>query len=301
MKTYSKENYKNFEAFLKDTNKELFKMFVGTSVVSKKYGTGQVLDVYIPELTDGARYDANGPVDLYFVITFPEVENKTFSIKSVLKVNSLEFEPGVLEKINKVFEDVQPSVEARLDELDEVRAKEIEEENRIRAEKAAEVKRQKEEAKFLVRKEKALAKLQKLKPENTKKLFDTPVSHYEVIGWMAKHCRSLRAAMPDWMEQQFVSMFGDVERYVVDSKKKTSGGFAYQWGLGLKITFDQEVSGALEQRATSKNKKIIDNVAFIWDLVENYGFKFGKKQDIDAIIEEVPTEYLPDFNRGFAM
>jgi hypothetical protein len=107
--------------------------------------------------------------------------------------------------------------------------------------------------------------------------------------------------MPDWMEQQFVSMFGDVERYVVDSKKKTSGGFAYQWGLGLKITFDEEVSGALEQRATSKNKKIIDNVAFIWDLVENYGFKFGKKQDIDAIIEEVPTEYLPDFNRGFAM
>jgi hypothetical protein len=104
------------------------------------------------------------------------------------------------------------------------------------------------------------------------------------------------------MEQWFVKQFGqDAERYVVDSTKKTSGGFDFQWSLGINITFDAPVSGVLEQRATSKNKKSINNVAFAWDLIENYGFVFGKEQNLDKILEEIPTQYLEDFRRGYAM
>lgn len=161
--------------------------------------------------------------------------------------------------------------------------------------------KQKEEQKFQRRIDKALKKLETLEPEDTSKLFNEPQTLYEVIGWMAKHATGVRAAMPDYMEKWFVGKFGDVDRYVVNSKKKTSGGFDYQWGLGLKITFDKEVAGILEQRATSQNKKVIDNVAFVWDLIENYGFQFGKTQDIEKIRLEVPKQYVSDFEKGLAM
>lgn len=161
--------------------------------------------------------------------------------------------------------------------------------------------KQKEEQKFQRRIDKALKKLDTLKPEDTSKLFNEPQTLYEVIGWMAKHATGVRAAMPDYMEKWFVGRFGDVDRYVVNSKKKTSGGFDYQWGLGLKITFDKAVAGILEQRATSQNKKVIDNVAFVWDLIENYGFQFGKTQDIEKIRLEVPKQYVSDFEKGLAM
>lgn len=299
MKTYSKENYKNFEEFEKAFNKTA-NVLSNLKVSSTKYGDGVIVGVKLKDLEKDYITITVQHFGIYLMVKFGETE-RTFDLSMALSANALKFDEITLLKVNELFDVLKDSEAARISELTAELEAEREEDRKIREEQLAEIKRQKELAKFQAKKEKALAKLQKLKPENTKKLFATPTSHYEVVGWMAKHCRSLRAAMPDWMEQQFVSMFGDVERYVVDSKKKTSGGFAYQWGLGLKITFDEEVSGALEQRATSKNKKIIDNVAFIWDLVENYGFKFGKKQDIDAIIEEVPVEYLPDFNRGFAM
>ena len=52
----------------------------------------------------------------------------------------------------------------------------------------------------------------------------------------------------------------------------------------------------------SKNKKVIDNVAFVWDLIENYGFQFRKDaQDADRIRNEIPKDYIADFERGLAM
>ena len=299
MKNYSSENYKNFEEFEKAFNKNASAL-LNLKVTSAKYGEGTIKEIKIKDLEHEYITVTVQHFGIYMTIEF-ESGTKTFDLTMAIKANSLAFDEITLLKVNELFDVLKDSEPARIAELEVEIEKEREADRKIREEQLAEIKRQKELAKFQAKKEKALAKLQKLKPENTKKLFATPMSHYEVVGWMAKHCRGIRAAMPDWMEQQFVSMFGDVERYVVDSKKKTSGGFAYQWGLGLKITFDQEIVGPLEQRATSKNKKIIDNVAFIWDLVDNYGFKFGKTQDIDAIIEEVPPQYLQDFNRGFAM
>lgn len=127
-----------------------------------------------------------------------------------------------------------------------------------------------------------------------------PYKSYELLGWMAKHCTSLRPAMPDWMEDAFVKRFGDVPRTVVDSKKRTAGGFPMQWGLSMKISFDREVPSKLMKAATSSNKKSIDNVAFVSDLVESFGFGFGRKQDADRILEEIPAEKIEDFMRGYA-
>jgi hypothetical protein len=44
--------------------------------------------------------------------------------------------------------------------------------------------------------------------------------------------------------------------------------------------------------------KIIANTSFIWDLVADYGFKFGKEQDVVEIMRHVPIEYVPMFVEG---
>ena len=291
MKTYSQmvlnEELKN------ELETELTKTLFGIKAVSKRYGEGTITTVEIAEIEEDSK-EAN----LIITINFGEI-SKAFMLRTILTIGSVEFEDT--SKLEKALEDLQLLINEKSIEADKEVLAIKETEQKAREAEALELKRQKDELKFKLKKDKMLEKLATLKPENTKKLFETPTSHYEVLGWMAKHVTSVRAAMPDWMENQFVSMFGDVERYVVDSKKKTSGGFDYQWGLGLKISFDKEVAGPLEKRATSKNKKVIDSLTFVWDLIDNYGFTFGKKQDLDKIIDEVPDQYLADFQRGYAM
>lgn len=282
--------------FIKEQwNEQLNKTFIGKSAKSKRYGEGTVTKVEVADVDEDDRES-----NLIVMVAFG-AEVKSFLLKAAINAGAIEFKKEILTKFNKALENLQHVINGRSEDADAAIQEALAEEIKIKEAEELEIKKQKAELKARARQAKAIKKLKLLKPENTRKLFNSPVSHYEAIGWMVKHCTSVRAAMPDWMEQQFISMFGDVDRYVVDSKKKTSGGFDYQWGLGLKITFDKEVSGVLEQRATSKNKKVIDNVAFIWDLVENYGFKFGKKQDIDKIIDEVPGQYLEDFKKGYAM
>ena len=274
---------------------ELTKTFGGRDI-NTKYGPGTVLEIAPVEIDE---INVNDAPELNITVNLAAGGTKTFAFSAAVNHGSITGE--VTTEIADAFKKLSTCINKHVEAVNKAI---LVKEEAVKAEKlaqAAALRKQREELRFQLRKERALAKLEKLKPENTKKLFSTPVNYYQSLGWMAKHCRGIKAAMPDWMESQFVSMFGNVERYVVDSKKRTSGGFSYQWGLGLKVTFDQEVSGPLAKRATSKNKKIIDSVAFIWDLVGNYGFKFGKKQDIDQILDSVPDEYLDDFKKGYQM
>ena len=50
----------------------------------------------------------------------------------------------------------------------------------------------------------------------------------------------------------------------------------------------------------SKSGNAIANTSFIWDIVTNYGFKFGKTQDLDQIRGNIPTEYLTYIENGYA-
>jgi hypothetical protein len=303
MKNYSKENYSNYADFEKALVDECVMAFIPHKA------TYRDRTVNIVSFTFG---DVNFGAETKRVLkVMVELEpNNIAMLVFNLAVNS-----GTL-KLNEEDNVKYQNIKLIVDEALDIHEQELKEEARLRdiaikkarEERAAELARrvqiaeeQAKELKIKKKIEKQLAKLETLKPENTSKLFDAPQSQYEILGWMAKHCTSVRAAMPDYMEKWFVGKFGDVERYVVNSKKKTSGGFDYQWGLGLKITFNSEVSGPLEQRTTSKNKKVIDSVAFVWDLIENYGFQFGKVQNISQIKQEIPAQYLNDFEKGYAM
>lgn len=298
LKIYSKENYDSYMDFQKTFINELKQAFTGTKV-SYKGKDAYFSDFNISNSNLGININATLDVD---------GEEKQMILDLAVKSGIVVISDDV-KKDYEEFATIYEQSKANFATESEIARKEADEKARLYREQCEAEKARREELKkqieadkrYAKRVERALNKLSTLKPEKTEKLFETPTSQYEVIGWMAKHLTSVRAAMPDFMEKWFIGKFGDVERYVVDSKKRTANGNPMQWGLSLKLTFNTEVKGPLEQRATSKNKKVIDNVAFVWDLIENYGFQFGKEQNIHQIKAEVPEQYLPDFEKGYAM
>lgn len=283
MKNYSKENYANYESFIKEVETKLNENYSNVEVTGKLFETGTIVS-----------YRIDGENNNVVVQLETNIGAKCYCLNVALKANSI----IILNEAIKLEIDSYLSL---LDEAYNLYSEEQYEAFRAKCEaNRIEQERLKAEEKFEAKKQAALQKLENLKPENIKKLFKSPNNYYEALGWMTKHTTSIRASMPDYMESWFVKIFGeDTLRYVVDSKKKTSGGFPFQWGLSCKISFDEEVSGYLQTKVTSKNKKAIDSVAFVWDLIENYGFTFGKKQDVEKIRSEVPVNYIKDFELGY--
>jgi hypothetical protein len=125
---------------------------------------------------------------------------------------------------------------------------------------------------------------------------------YYSLGWLAKHVGSVSAKLPDYLTDTFTKHFGtDVEFNAVDSKKRTVNGNSMQWTFGFTANLHKpENMPVYLQQYLSTTGKAIANTSFIWDLVDNYGFQFGKKQDIEKIREHVPTEYISFFEAGLA-
>jgi len=123
---------------------------------------------------------------------------------------------------------------------------------------------------------------------------------YFALGWLAAHVGSVTAALPDYLEPAFVRHFGtDHNARVVDSKKRTCNGNSMQWTFGFKATLRKvdNIPSFLSQYLSSTGKAIA-NTSFIWDLVDNYGFKFSKTQDLEQIKRCIPNQYLVIFEEG---
>lgn len=123
------------------------------------------------------------------------------------------------------------------------------------------------------------------------------------IGWLAKHAGVLFAKMPEYLEDDFIRQFGDVPRMIIDSKKRTSGGFAYQWTYEFKFSLKKvkEVPISLHNIVPADKKPyIISKTSLLGKLVRDYGFNFNKTQDVDLIKSYVPTQYMINFEHGYA-
>jgi hypothetical protein len=170
------------------------------------------------------------------------------------------------------------------------------------------------------RREKEAQKLEKKRKENEKKMAGMKVSaekefnnlldeagkkvtetdeFYWTLGWLAKHVGTITAKMPDFLEAAFVKHFGDVEHTAVDSTKVGPAGYTSQWRLSMEASLvkAKEIPATLTQYLNPTGKKL-SKTSFIWKLVDDYGFKFGKKQDTLDIMRCVPIEYVPMFNEG---
>lgn len=185
----------------------------------------------------------------------------------------------------------------RLEKQAELEAIAAEKKAKAEAEKA-----KKAEAAYEAKKQKAIADFADM--SNKVRTVSVADNFYYTLGWLAKHMGSLTAILPDYLGGAFEKHFGiEAPKTLVDSRAKTSGGYAKQWSwefkCGIKKLKEATVPTYLHT-VTSDISKGIHNTSFLWDLVENYGFQFGKKQDVESIRSHVPTECLSAFEAGLA-
>ncbi len=151
-------------------------------------------------------------------------------------------------------------------------------------------------------KTKAIADFAELAEAN--RPISTADEFYYSLGWLTKNTTSFSAAMPDYLQTSFEGHFGtDYKPTVVDSKKRTVNGYAMQWALSMKAAISKKAINLVPNYLTkylSASGNAISDTSFIWDLVDNYGFQFGKKQDVERIRSHVPTAFVTSFEAGLA-
>lgn len=286
MKTYLANNYTTFEAFASDIKTDLTEnVKLPISAVHSKAGPISIIDLR-PSVSDNAA-------DIVITAELQDKTIKAYSFAVLTYKNYLSLaddDKQLLIGYLNVIHDTQVELKAILDEKARLEAE---------AKKAAEElakQIEKEEA----RQQKRLEKLNELRAEDYLRRNLEPSSQYEVLGWIVKHLKSLSAQVPKSMLGWFNSKFGDAENIsVVDDSKKTTGGHAMKWNVSFKATFDAEVPSALSSKV-NKAGKVINDVPFVWGLIEKYDFQFGKTQDIEKIKANVPSTYIEQFEAGYS-
>ena len=250
------------------------------------YGTGIVTSM------SGDTID-----DMIIDIVFG-TEIKCFSLKHIMLHNFVKFENAdeLTEVWNVAFE-LHNELTTKYKE-----AKRLAEEAEKAAIKKAEADK-KAEARYERLKEKSLKDFETLQNRPREALTKADEFYY-ALGWLAKHMGSLTAILPDYLGSAFEKHFGsEAPKTLIDGRAKTSGGYAKQWSWEFKCTIKKLRETAVPaciQNVTTDFSKGIHNTSFLWDLVENYGFQFGKKQDESKIRATVPVQYIDMFEAGLA-
>lgn len=171
---------------------------------------------------------------------------------------------------------------------------------RIAAREAAE--EAKQAAKYKATMEKVIHEFETLSNQERTKC--ATGEFYYNLGWLAKNIGTVSAALPDYLLPYFEKQFGTTYvPTIVDSKKKTVNGHSMQWTLSMKASLSKKsldtIPDFLKQYLNPTGNSLT-NTSFIWDLIENYGFKFGKIQDLAKIKDSLPSHCVKYFENGYA-
>lgn len=169
---------------------------------------------------------------------------------------------------------------------------------KIEAAKKAEADKKAEEN-YKKQKERASKDFDKFVQQSSTALSDVEEFYY-ALGWLTKHVGSVSAVLPDYLADAFTKHFGsDTPCRVLDSKKKSPAGWQAQWSWFFKVSLKkhESVPSILVQYLNPTGNALTDT-AFVWDLIDNYGFQFGKKQDIEKIKQAIPKQFITSFETG---
>lgn len=287
MKTYLSTDYANYNEFVEALKPDVAENIqFPISAVHKTLGACTIKSAR-PTVQD------NG-VDFIIEVAFENGETKLYSFKIVV----------VQKEFISISDDLKTIFAEYLDSMAVVHSELVlraQNERRQALEASLKAKEEaKQKAKELTREQKRLAKLnESCATEYFNRTFE-PATRYELLGWIAKHLKSLTPTVPKSMMDWFTKKFGSVENVsVVDDSKLTTGGHSMKWNVTFKATFDSPVPKALEY-ITNKSGKVINDVSFVYDLISKYDFKFGKEQDFDLIKSHVAETYLGQYETGFA-
>ena len=253
---------------------------IGLKVNHQTYGTGKI-----------TYYRSDCTLDCLVVTVAFDTVIKQFSLAHILSriENNTE-----LNNLWAVAFETHTKLFNQCTEL-ENQARQLEREAAKQAEEEA-----KAEAKYQAAKAKALQDFETLTKAGTTTRATNEL--YYSLGWLSKNIGTISAALPDYLLSGFERHFGsDVKPTVVDSRKKTVSGYSMQWALSMKASIlkkaKESIPGCLAKYLNSAGNALT-NTAFVWDLVDTFGFNFGKEQDIEKIKAAVPTDYLSSFEAG---
>lgn len=286
MTTYKNIEFENLEALQNAVNTELAEFDYPIAVVHKFYGAGQLIDI------KAAAVEGS----LFATVDFPTC-TKVFALEVVLTYKLLtlpEFIADLIKEIQIAYKHAFNTY--RINQNIHNR----ETKQKADAEKKRKLKEQRAEEKYQNTKTKTIQTFDEL--ANTPRPISTADEFYYSLGYILKHIGTVTATLPDYLETAFKTYFGsDTPCRVVDSKKVGPAGYTSQWTWSFGISLKKpEVVPAFLQDKLNPSGKAITNTSFVWDLVENYGFQFGKKQDIDKIKSFIPSTYISAFEAGLA-
>lgn len=293
MTTYKTTTYETTEALHEAITADLAALAYPYTVKHKFFGEGQLISVTVP--SNKACWS------LYANVAFGHIHNiKTIALDVAFSARVLTFPEPLADILLEAQTAFKADFEAR--QADQrVVSRRAREEAEAAAKKAAEEK--KAEEKYEKTKAKAIRDFETLAATATPKSITD--EFYYSLGWLAKNTGTFSAAMPDYLLSYFEKHFGtEAKPIVVDSKKRTVGGYAMQWALSMKAPIKKKsvanIPACLTKHLSTTGTSISDT-SFVWDLVENYGFQFGtKKQDLDKIRACVPSDYIKFFEAGLA-
>lgn len=289
MTTYKTTTHETADDLRNAINSDLEQLAYPYTVRHRTYGEGQLTFVKAP-LTGGSLY---ATVDFDFV----SVGTKLIALDVAFANNLLKMP----ETLTDILIEAQTAFKTDYLERENARrvaARQAQEDADAAKKKALEEK--KNEEKYEKVKAKAIRDFDDLM--STVRPVSMTDEFYYSIGYVAKHAGTVSAALPDYLEGAFKKYFGsEAPCRVVDSKKKGPAGYTSQWtwSFGISLKKPELVPAFLQDKLNPAGKAITDT-SFVWDLVDNYGFQFGKKQDIEKIRSHVPATYLASFEAGLA-
>lgn len=266
-------------------------MTTAITCTHKIYGAGKIIELKFTENLEKPE----------MLMTFESAEKTVGLAYSIIsKLGLLSFDETDTETLQNLFEEYL----IEWTKLDETRKAET----KAKREAAIEAREAEKRAKAEAQKAEAFEQKKKrdIKDFEEKLKLSKPMSiaseFYISLGWLAKHTGTVSAALPDYLESTFVSHFGDVPRRVVDSQKKGPAGWTSQWTSSFALSLKKpDIIPAMFEQYLNPSRKALTDTSFVWELVDNYGFKFGKAQDLEAIRGCVPSDYISEFELGLAM
>lgn len=271
-----------------DVESDLVRTFASTAinakVNTKSYGPGTITEV------DGSTFD-----QIIITVAFAACIKKFKADVALRTVKSMEFEDETLAaEYESLYQDHSDLTHEK--NLAEVAARLAAREEAAKQEK---LRKAAEKAKQLS--VKIIKDFGELASQMKTYKSEESAGFFWGLGWLAKHISTISASMPDYLDSYFIQQFGsDAVHTLVDSTKLTSGGHAMKWNFSFKATVGSKAEiPAMFAQYLNTNGKAFTNTVFLWDLIENHGFKFGKEQDVNAIRSKVPVEFKGAFDEGY--
>lgn len=256
-----------FETMCIEKSELANKIIAGKNIEHNKYGKGIIV---------GVRGVSKNVSDFSINILFKNGLEKLMSLNIMLKQGLIQFiDPIDYEGLMELLSDI-----------DMMCTKQIQMENQELEQKRAIEKQKLEDEKLRLKEE---TRIKRMEDNFNRDIQGNIRLSSSAVEWIANNCSNIVAKLPSDLEKYFIKKFGSDAPYsVIDMNKRTSGGFKMQYTFSFSVHFKSldNRPAELDRFFTTKGKKI-SNVELVSSLILNYGFKFGKEQDLEEIKKHI--------------